>query len=143
MNYEGRIFCYKAYGRFHSFMEPLVFDASASDQESGITVEAKHYDNDQKAIGHAVEKLKGKLQEKGIIWGLDLTFHWKPWILKDWTAGSLGAWLVGSWGTRDPPLVGLLLSKQPTIFRWRKRHDNIFAIKAIVEKPTFLKFVFL
>ena len=38
-----------------------------------------------------------------------------------------------------PPLVGLLLSKQPTIFRWRKRHDNILAI---VEKPTFLKFVF-
>ena len=49
----------------------------------------------------------------------------------------------GSWGARDPPLVGLLLSKQPTIFRWRKRHDNILAIKAIVEKPTFLKFVFL
>ena len=23
----------------------------------------------------------------------------------------------GSWGTREPPLVGLLLSKQPTIFR--------------------------
>ena len=51
----------------------------------------------------------------------------------------------GSWGARDPPppLVGLLLSKQPTIFRWRKRHDNILAIKAIVETPTFLKFVFL
>ena len=42
-----------------------------------------------------------------------------------------------------PPGVGLLLSKQPTIFRWRKRHDNILAVKAIVEKPTFLKFVFL
>ena len=49
----------------------------------------------------------------------------------------------GSWGACDPPLVGLLLSKQPTIFRWRKRHDNILAIKAIVEKTTFLKFVFL
>ena len=49
----------------------------------------------------------------------------------------------GSWGARDPLLVGLLLSKQPTIFRWRKRHDNILAVKAIVEKPTFLKFVFL
>ena len=47
-----------------------------------------------------------------------------------------------SWGVRDPPLVGLLLSKQPAIFRWRKRHDNILAVKAIVEKPTFLKFVF-
>ena len=42
-----------------------------------------------------------------------------------------------------PPLVGLLLRKQPTIFRWRKRHDNILAVKGIVEKPTFLKFVFL
>ena len=42
-----------------------------------------------------------------------------------------------------PPLVGLLLSKQPTMFMWRKRHDNILAVKAIVEKPTSLKFVFL
>ena len=49
----------------------------------------------------------------------------------------------GSWGARDPPLVGLLLRKQPTISRWRKRHDNILAVKAVVEKPTFLKFVFL
>ena len=50
------------------------------------------------------------------------------------------------WVPVTPPptlLVGLLLSKQPTIFRWRKRHDNILAVKAIVEKPTFLKFVFL
>ena len=45
--------------------------------------------------------------------------------------------------TPPPPVVGLLLSKQPTIFRWRKRHDNILAVKGIVEKPTFLKFVFL
>ena len=44
----------------------------------------------------------------------------------------------GSWGARDPPLVGLLLSKEPTIFRWPKRHDNILAVKAIVEKPIFL-----
>ena len=42
----------------------------------------------------------------------------------------------GSWGARDPPFVGLLLSQ-------RKRHDNILAVKAIVEKPTFFKFVFL
>ena len=42
-----------------------------------------------------------------------------------------------------PPLVGLLLRKQPAIFRWRKRHDNIVAVKAIVENPTFLKFGFL
>ena len=37
-----------------------------------------------------------------------------------------------SLGAREPPLVGLLLSKSPTIFRWRKRHDNILAVKAIV-----------
>ena len=58
---------------------------------------------------------------------------------------SLGRGVAGgSWGARDPPLVGLLLRKQPTIFTWRKRHDNILAvgILAIVEKPTFLKFVF-
>ena len=42
-----------------------------------------------------------------------------------------------------PPLVGLLLSKQPTIFSWRKHHDNSLTVKATVEKPTSLKFVFL
>ena len=41
----------------------------------------------------------------------------------------------GSWGARDPPFVGLLLSQ-------RKRHDNILAVKAIVEKPTFFKIFF-
>ena len=39
-------------------------------------------------------------------------------------------------------LVGPLLSKQPAIFRWRERHDNDLAVKAIVEKLTSLKFVF-
>ena len=34
-----------------------MYDASASDQNSGISVEAKHYDNDQEAIRHAVEKI--------------------------------------------------------------------------------------
>ena len=51
-----------------------------------------------------------------------------------------GVQLGGSWSARDPPLVGLLLSKQPTIFRWRKRHDNILAIKAIVEICFFVKY---
>ena len=48
----------------------------------------------------------------------------------------------GSWGARNPPLVGPLLSKQPAIFRRRERHDNVLAVKAIVEKLTSLKFVF-
>ena len=40
----------------------------------------------------------------------------------------------GSWGTRKPPLKAFL-GKQPTIFRWRKRHDDILTAK----KKTFLK----
>ena len=64
----------------------------------------------------------------------------KPTITSKGVARGGGG---GSWGARDPPMVGLLSSKQPTIFRWRKRHDNILAVKAIVEKTTFLKFVFL
>ena len=55
---------------------------------------------------------------------------------------SRGVARGGSWGARDPPLVAHLLNKQPTIFRWRKRYDNILAVKAIVEKPTFLTFGF-
>ena len=38
----------------------------------------------------------------------------------------------------DPRMVSLLLSKQPTIFRWRKRHNNILAVKAIVEKSALV-----
>ena len=34
------------------------------------------------------------------------------------------------------------MSKQPTIFRWQKRHDNILVVKTIVEKPTFFKICF-
>ena len=49
----------------------------------------------------------------------------------------------GVLGCPWPPLVGLLLSKKPTIFRWWKCHDNILAITPLVEKPTFLKFVFV
>ena len=41
-----------------------------------------------------------------------------------------------------PPLGRLLLSKQPTIFRWQKRHDNILAIKANCRKAHFFKICF-
>ena len=77
---------------------------------------------------------KGGTQESFILVGSVLERS-NPLQGRSWGGG-------GSWGARDPPLLGLLLSKQPTIFRWRKRHDNILAVKAIVEKPTFLKFVF-
>ena len=43
----------------------------------------------------------------------------------------------GSCGARDPPLVGLRLSKQPTIFRWRRCHDNILAVKPLLKSPLF------
>ena len=44
--------------------------------------------------------------------------------------------------TPPPPLGRPSFEQTPTIFRWRKRHDNILAVKAIFEKPTFLKFLF-
>ena len=73
---------------------------------------------------------------------IDVLFHTFYYQLGNENRSLQGRSQGGSWGARDPPFVGLLLNKQPTIFRWRKRHDNILAVKAIVEKPTFLKFVF-
>ena len=56
-----------------------------------------------------------------------------PKIYRGVARGVLGS----PWGL-GVPLVGLLFSKQPTIFSWQKRHYNILAVKdAIVEKPTF------
>ena len=36
--------------RVHSFKEPIVWDATAQDVESGIKVEEKHHDTDKDAI---------------------------------------------------------------------------------------------
>ena len=44
----------------------------------------------------------------------------------------------------SPPLPGRPSFEQAqlTIFKWRKRHDNILAVKAIVEKAHFFKICF-
>ena len=58
---------FKAKWRVHSFDEPIVWDATAQDMETGIRVEAKHYDTDRDANLFAVRKLCEALKDKGIL----------------------------------------------------------------------------
>ena len=44
-----------------------MFDATAWDLESGITIEARHYPRSQDAAYDAVKKLKEKLRIKGLL----------------------------------------------------------------------------
>ena len=67
MNYKGRVINYSAKGRVHSWSDPWVYDATARDVQSGISAEARHYDTSQEAIQHAVQKLKDKLQDQGVV----------------------------------------------------------------------------
>ena len=55
---------YKAQGRVHKLK--WVYDGRAWDVESGISIEAKHYNSKHGAIEHAVKKLIGKLKDKGL-----------------------------------------------------------------------------
>ena len=67
INIYGRRIKFKAKWRFHSFKEPIVWDATAQDVESGIKVEDKHHDTDRDANKFAVEKLCKELKSKGIL----------------------------------------------------------------------------
>ena len=67
INIYGRRIKFKAKWRFHSFKEPIVWDATAQDMESGIKVEEKHHDTDRDASKFAVEKLCKELKSKGIL----------------------------------------------------------------------------
>ena len=67
INIYGRRIKFKAKWRFHSFEEPIVWDATAQDVESGIKVEEKHYNTDKDANKFAVEKLCKELKSKGIL----------------------------------------------------------------------------
>ena len=67
MNYKGRIIHFSARGRIHSWQEWWVYDATAWDEKSQISVEAHRYASSQEAIHHAVEKLKGILRDEGIL----------------------------------------------------------------------------
>lgn len=67
INIYGRRIKFKARWRVHSFEEPIVWDATAQDMESGITVRVKHYNTDKDANKFAVEKLCKELKSKGIL----------------------------------------------------------------------------
>lgn len=67
ISYKGREIHYTSRGRVHSLQEPWVFDATAWDLESGITIEARHYPRSQDAAYDAVKKLKEELRIKGLL----------------------------------------------------------------------------
>lgn len=65
LNFKDRVISYKAEGRVHKLK--WVYDGTAWDVESGITVKAKHYHSKHGAIEHAVKELIDKLKANGII----------------------------------------------------------------------------
>ena len=44
-----------------------MFDARAWNLESGISTEASHYNNSHEAVQHAVQKLKERLKNEGLL----------------------------------------------------------------------------
>lgn len=67
VNFKGRTVAYRAPGRFHSFDEPWVYDATAWDIESGIKSKVKHYKEKEEAIQDAVNEVIKKLTAQGIL----------------------------------------------------------------------------
>ena len=65
LNFKDRVISYKAEGRVHKLK--WVYDGTAWDVQSGITVKAKHYDSKHGAIEHAVKELIDKLEANKII----------------------------------------------------------------------------
>ena len=65
LNYQGRVIKYQAKGRVHKLK--WVYDGTAWDVESGISVKDKHYESRQGAIEHAVKKLIDALKAKGLV----------------------------------------------------------------------------
>ena len=63
LNYQGRVIAYQAKGRMHGLQ--WVYDGTAWDVKSGISVTDKHYKSKQGAIEHAVEKLIDVLNARG------------------------------------------------------------------------------
>ena len=68
----GRRIKFKAKWRVHSFDEPIVWDATAQDMETGIRVEAKHSDTDKDANRFAIKKLCEALREQPMSQGSGL-----------------------------------------------------------------------
>jgi hypothetical protein len=65
--FNGRTIKYSVSGRFHSIREPWVYDATATDVESGVFVKKKHFDHEDEAIFAAIEKLMKELKERNIL----------------------------------------------------------------------------
>ena len=65
LNFKDRVISYKAEGRVHKLK--WVYDGTAWDVQSGITVKAKHYHSKHGAIEHAVKELIDKLEANKII----------------------------------------------------------------------------
>lgn len=65
LNFKDRVISYKAEGRVHKLK--WVYDGTAWDVESGITVKTKHYHSKHGAIEHAVKELIDKLKANAII----------------------------------------------------------------------------
>ncbi|KAL9954754.1 hypothetical protein ACROYT_G042328 [Oculina patagonica] len=65
LNFKDRVISYKAEGRVHKLQ--WVYDGTAWDVESGISVKAKHYHSKHGAIEHAVKELIDKLKANGIL----------------------------------------------------------------------------
>ena len=63
----GRTIRFKAKWRVHSIREPMVWDATALDVETGIEVKVKHKDTDKYANQLAVQKLCKELKSRGIL----------------------------------------------------------------------------
>ena len=65
--FNGRTIKYSVSGRIYSFEEPWVYDATATDVETGVFVKKKHFDTEDEAIFAAVEDLMKNLKERKII----------------------------------------------------------------------------
>ena len=65
--FNGRTIKYSVSGRVHSFKELWVYDATATDVETGVFVEKKHSHHQDEAIFAAIEKLMKELKERNIL----------------------------------------------------------------------------
>ena len=64
---DGRPTTVIVHGRFHSPTEPLVYDGTAIDDQTGTTAKSRHHKGKSGAAEHALRELGAKLKEKGIL----------------------------------------------------------------------------
>ncbi|XP_066026493.1 uncharacterized protein [Pocillopora verrucosa] len=65
LKFKDRVIEYKAEGRIHKL--EWVYDGTARDVKSEISVKASHYQSTHGAIVHAIKKLIDDLKAKGIL----------------------------------------------------------------------------